>query len=329
MAPIKEGAGNVPPQALVKWNDPDGNPLVSINRDGTVTTQGVTYSDGTKQITASSGGSGTPAGINTDIQYNASGVFGGSGGLFTFTPTTEEVFLDNAVSGAGAGPALAIGTPLASPLSAGGIMLTGSTIGVGTQFSGVLEIHNPYSNGVSIFTHSSTSFRAPITQYYKSRGTQTVPTAVLNADILAYPNQIFAFDGSVYGPGCTLEPRATENWNSTSHGCAWDFFVVENTTTNQFRAVQIDNTGNVGIGYNTIGPPALLSVGPTAQFQVNTTGQATTTAIFLSDFGSAPTSAGTAGTIGEIVTHGGLLYFCSATGAAGAASWNKLTMTLV
>ena len=42
----------------------------------------------------------------------------------------------------------------------------------------------------------------------------------------------------------------------------------------------------------------------------------------------APTSAGTAGTIGQIVRYGGVLYFCSVTGAAGAATWNILNMTV-
>ena len=52
MSDILEGTGNVPPQAFVKWNDPIGNPLVSINRDGTITTQGITFSNGTEQTTA-------------------------------------------------------------------------------------------------------------------------------------------------------------------------------------------------------------------------------------------------------------------------------------
>ena len=45
--------------------------------------------------------------------------------------------------------------------------------------------------------------------------------------------------------------------------------------------------------------------------------------------GSAPTSVGTAGTAGEILYFNGVLYFCSVTGAAGAATWNKLNMTAV
>ena len=43
----------------------------------------------------------------------------------------------------------------------------------------------------------------------------------------------------------------------------------------------------------------------------------------------APTSVGTAGTIGQIIRYGGVLYFCSVTGAAGSATWNSLNMTAV
>jgi hypothetical protein len=47
----------------------------------------------------------------------------------------------------------------------------------------------------------------------------------------------------------------------------------------------------------------------------------------LSDFGSAPTSAGTAGTVGQIVMHNGVLYFCSVTGPGGGATqWNTITL---
>ena len=51
--PIKEGTGNVPQQAFVKWNDPSGTELAAINRDGTIFTQGIEYPDGTKQATGS------------------------------------------------------------------------------------------------------------------------------------------------------------------------------------------------------------------------------------------------------------------------------------
>jgi len=52
--------------------------------------------------------------------------------------------------------------------------------------------------------------------------------------------------------------------------------------------------------------------------------------IVLTDFGVVPTSSSgspSGGIVGEIVQHSGVLYFCSATGAAGSATWNVITMT--
>lgn len=229
---------------------------------------------------------------------------------------------------AGAGPALAVGTPLAAPNSPGGIMLTGSVIGVGTQYSAQLEIHNQYAVGIALFVHSDNQFKAPTTTYFRSRGTQISPTAVQTADILAYPNQIYAYDGASYQPCVTIEPRATENWNSTSHGAAWDFFVVSNGSTNQFRAMQIDSSGFVGINFSGV-VPARLTVGGTGAFQVDDNGKVTLVTLQVASSASAPSSILTAGTIGQMIMFGGNLYLCSASGAAGAATWNKLSMSAV
>ena len=43
----------------------------------------------------------------------------------------------------------------------------------------------------------------------------------------------------------------------------------------------------------------------------------------------APSSSGTAGTAGQIIYYGGFFYGCSVTGAAGSATWNKLSMTSI
>jgi len=38
---FQEGSGNVPPQAFTQWNDPQGNKLIALNRDGTISCQGI------------------------------------------------------------------------------------------------------------------------------------------------------------------------------------------------------------------------------------------------------------------------------------------------
>jgi hypothetical protein len=40
---IQEGSGNIPQQTFITWNDPLGNRLVSINRDGSIFCQGVGF----------------------------------------------------------------------------------------------------------------------------------------------------------------------------------------------------------------------------------------------------------------------------------------------
>lgn len=81
---------------------------------------------------------------------------------------------------------------------------------------------------------------------------------------------------------------------------------------------------------NSFGALKLVGAGLSARLADDSADTTLTTiGVIHSDFGSAPTSAGTAGTAGQVVAHGGFLYYCSVTGAAGAATWNKLNMTVV
>jgi hypothetical protein len=90
------------------------------------------------------------------------------------------------------------------------------------------------------------------------------------------------------------------------------------------------------IGWGTGGPGSTLDTGISrlgagslaigSGAAGNTTGNITATTFTVAASGAAPTSAGTAGTVGQIIANGGKLYFCSATGAAGAATWNTITL---
>jgi len=44
---------------------------------------------------------------------------------------------------------------------------------------------------------------------------------------------------------------------------------------------------------------------------------------------AAPTSAGTAGTAGDIVMHGTTIYICTVSGAAASATWSSVDLTAV
>lgn len=87
------------------------------------------------------------------------------------------------------------------------------------------------------------------------------------------------------------------------------------------------NTALVGTEYLlALGTSTAMGVGGTLtdKFLIDSNG-----AMYLAAAAAAPASAGTAGTIGQTIMNGGNLYFCSVTGAAGSATWNKLTMTAV
>jgi hypothetical protein len=72
---------------------------------------------------------------------------------------------------------------------------------------------------------------------------------------------------------------------------------------------------------------AVLAVGNGTQG--DNSGELNLKTLLLAASAGAPTSAGTAGTAGQLIYFSGLVYFCSVTGAAGSATWNKLNMTAV
>ena len=82
--PIYEGTQNVPQQTFVKWNDPIGNPLCSINRDGTMTATGFIYAPGSNLPGSKRVGSASHILTQTDIEN----------GFFTVPITWDSPFDD-------------------------------------------------------------------------------------------------------------------------------------------------------------------------------------------------------------------------------------------
>jgi hypothetical protein len=158
-----------------------------------------------------------------------------------------------------------------------------------------------------------------------------------------------------------ITSNSTIYWGYGSHEYAasgtFEVFGGSGTVSN---AVQVFTTaGQCGIGIGNLTPSATLEVynakastGSTqllvqggaaaadattnALFQVNKGGGTTSVfevlgsgAMILGAATAAPTSAGTAGTAGEVVYYGGNLYLCSVSGSAGSATWNKISMTAV
>jgi hypothetical protein len=92
MATIKEGG------SFETFNDVKGNPLIALNRDGTILTQGIDFADGSIQTTASSGSTGSSGyavlsvSSNTSLTYQSSTnvlveMTGGSSGVTAIVPT--------------------------------------------------------------------------------------------------------------------------------------------------------------------------------------------------------------------------------------------------
>lgn len=101
--------------------------------------------DGVGGITlASTGGGGTPGGLNTQVQYNNAGAFGGDSG-FTYVSGTQTASIAN----------LSL-TSTIVPSVAGGVSLGSSSLGFGNLFLNTGAVIN-WANGDITATHSSGS----------------------------------------------------------------------------------------------------------------------------------------------------------------------------
>jgi hypothetical protein len=279
------------------FNDPGGNPLIAINRDGTVSTLGIDFADGTKQVTAATGSGGVVS------------VFGSTGTITTLNnPSFTGV--TSIANGSDAGAVLVIGTPLGAPVDKGGILMTGTN----TEAPD-LEIHNIFSAGIQLFTHSNSNFRAPSITLNRSEGTQVTPTILTNGDSLGYIEFAGFHDGMYDNNAFLMQVLATENWTSSAQGCRLDIYCTPNgqPTSNNIKAMTIggDAIGTVTVGRN-------LSVGG------NSAGGG-----LILPLSSSPTSVATAGITGQIAWDATKFYVCTAGGAAGAATWKATALSAV
>ena len=111
-----------------------------------------------------------------------------------------------------------------------------------------IEIHNAFSVGEDIYTHSATAFRGPALNMYRSRGTQASPTTVSAGDALGYWN-FGAYDTSAYAASFILTCLATETWTTGAHGTTMQIKNCLSGATSPSAAITIngDQANNVGI----------------------------------------------------------------------------------
>lgn len=84
---------------------------------------------------------------------------------------------------------------------------------------------------------------------YRANGTEAVPTAILDNDIIS-DFQGVGFDGTDDAYASRIWVRATENWTNTEHGVKMDFVITNIGEDTSYVAMTLEE-GNLGIGVDT------------------------------------------------------------------------------
>jgi len=313
---IQEGSNNIPQQAFVRWNDPQGNRLVSINRDGTVSVQGILFPDGTEQGTSgtniSNFPSGNPALSGDLILVERAGVnYSLTAGSIAALITGSYVPLVGGIM---------TGSLLFSPLIGSGSALDALTVELSETAASTWD-WNFQDGGIQPGTgkHDWTGqFGYNVSNNYTKKATESANYIGIESNY--EQNQGVSSSSQTEGYITCITP------NLAGGGPA----IVVDQRVISWLQKKSDGTTNVTLQATTvnIGNPGFTSVLFSGGQMV--LGGTLISGGILADCGYAPKSAnpgGTAGNIGAIVMHNGVLYFCSATGAAGSATWNSLSMT--
>jgi hypothetical protein len=262
------------------------------------------------------GAGGAPGGSSGDIQYNASGSFGGDpdfttdgAGNLTATSLTLTPLTMGSVLFAGAAglisqdnanffwdetnTGLALGTPAAN------FSLSGTTTACRLIID---DVNLTHETQLVMVEHSDTSnIASPIQVYARSRGTQSAPTVVHATDFVGF--KIFAgYDGvSSYQPmayiiGVISDPSP----GPSAMGGSLIFFTSPNGSNSPQTAFTIDQSQSITVVGSTTTPNVItntvtLGSGPIA---IESTGSPTAYNFNL------PTTAGTAGQV--LTSQGGV-----------------------
>ena len=106
---------------------------------------------------------------------------------------------------------------------------TDNTVQVGIPAGGI-TCHLTYSNGVNLYTHSNSGFRAPTVSFYRSEGTQTTPSVLNAGDQLGYIN-FTGYDGSAYALGSQIQGQIGNQWSTSVHSSTIIFFACPAQST--------------------------------------------------------------------------------------------------
>src|ERR1035437_6729467 len=236
----------------------------------------------------------------------------------------------------------------------GDLVVTGIGDGNSESFASGTSINNSFTGLSSVYDGNATS--AAGAYLLNAAGSPLNPTWTTNSDIKSAAIACFKPAAVVITPQSSpIINLDGTYWNGASSAVdTWTIQDVISAATNGASTLTFAHTGSSGVaavqvpilnattdimsplhlfpsaadaGISRLGAASLAIGNGTAG---NKTGSISLKQITMATaVSAAPTSTGTAGTIGQIVRYGGVLYFCSVTGIAGSATWNSLNMTAV
>jgi len=100
--------------------------------------------------------------------------------------------------------------------------------------------------GSSSFWQHQNDIGGSTIQHNKSRGTKSVPTAVLGNDNL-YVQNCRGYNGTIYKNGASMRALATENWTGAANGANLKWFITPTGTTIEKQYLTLSGSGlNIG-----------------------------------------------------------------------------------
>jgi hypothetical protein len=258
---------------------------------------------------------------------------------------------------------------LTTPTSGDWLQIYGQVVasvagnGFSIRLSNYVNFTGATANGLQGIALVSGTF-APTSENTSFQGLSITPTINDTSPGLAISSAVISSatsaavtipttQGYVIGANVTISGVTTTGFtglNGTWVVASATSTVLTMTTSGLTAKAQATCNGTVGFGVwaPTMARYQALNIAVTETALANATGNnrlidcyagsAATTPIFgvdnqgamyLAAAAAAPTSAGTAGTAGEILYYSGFLYLCTVTGVAGSATWTKISSTAV
>ena len=213
------------------------------------------------------------------------GSSGGSGGAFSWTPTTFGSTLANATStliGFNAGLYALASSTIGDGTPAGGLTISGGATTTGAAYfsdsvsvGSVSSLLSNFASGHSLLISKSGTIAFATENTKASSASQGSFGALYSNDgsAMASGDRLGGFiiggnNGSFLAIGARIASYATEDWSGSGNGARLTFETTANGDTTLTEKMTILGNGNVGIGTTT--PGSLLSLNNIANFSTAT-----------------------------------------------------------